>query len=253
MSVLELPKHLSASSISTYQQCPLRFRFSRIDKIPEPPTQPQVLGTFVHEILEKLYELPAEERTIPNARSIAATAWADTYATKADGVGVFGDKINDFRWRAWWCVENLFDMEDPTTLNLRGVETKFSDKINGVPLLGYIDRWSEEDAGITVTDYKTGKVTKPQYDADKVFQLVLYALMLESSEDVSVHSSEILYVRFKERVRYEPTPKRRSTVLSIVESTWEGVQTGCESGVFAPTVNNLCNWCAYKSICPAWS
>ena len=62
MSVLELPHHLSASSITTYEQCPLRFRFSRIDRIPEPTTEAMILGTFVHEILEELYRIRPSAR-----------------------------------------------------------------------------------------------------------------------------------------------------------------------------------------------
>ena len=67
MSVLELPKHLSASSITTYEQCPLRFRFSRIDRIPEPTTEAMILGTFVHEILEIMYsQIPNERYPTPD-------------------------------------------------------------------------------------------------------------------------------------------------------------------------------------------
>ena len=252
MSVLELPTHLSASSITTYEQCPLRFRFSRIDRIPEPTTEAMILGTFVHEILEKLYELDPEYRTIPEARRIARELWENKFVEETSTVRI--KDINDFRWRAWWCVENVFDMEHPPDVKIRGIEDQFSASINDVPLLGFIDRWTEEEDGsLTVTDYKSGKVSKPQYEGDKVFQIVLYAEMLERLNDVQVDNAEIMYVKFKERKRYDPTPQRRKTVLKLIDQTWEGVQTGCDTGVFPTKTGPLCNWCAYKSICPAWS
>jgi len=252
MSVLEPPKHLSASSITTYEQCPLRFRFSRIDRIPEPTTEAMILGTFVHEILEKLYELDSEDRTIPEARRIARELWENKFVEETSTVRI--KDINDFRWRAWWCVENVFDMEHPPDVKIRGIEDKFSASINDVPLLGFIDRWTEEaDGSLTVTDYKSGKVSKPQYEGDKVFQIVLYAEMLERLNDVQVDNAEIMYVKFKERKRYDPTPQRRKTVLKLIDQTWEGVQTGCNTGVFPTKTGPLCNWCAYKPICPAWS
>ena len=88
MTSLELPTHLSASSISTYEQCPLRYRFSRLDKIPEPTTQPMIMGSFVHEILEEFYALPPEERIIAEARTIARNLWE----TKFKEEGIIGGR-----------------------------------------------------------------------------------------------------------------------------------------------------------------
>ena len=252
MSALEAPTHLSASSISTYEQCPLRFRFSRIDRIPEPTTEAMILGTFVHEILEILYSHIPSERTLPNARSIARELWTNKFEEETFTVKI--KDINDFRWRAWWCVENVFQMEDPPEVKIRGVEDKFSASIDDVPLLGFIDRWTEEaDGSITVTDYKSGKVSKPEYEGDKIFQIVLYAEMLERLHDIEVSNAEIMYVKFKEVKRYDPTPERRKTVLKIIDQTWTGVQAGCETGIFPTKTGPLCGWCAYKPICPAWA
>ena len=197
MSVLELPKHLSASSITTYEQCPLRYRFSRIDRIPEPTTEAMILGTFVHEILEELYRLESEQRTVAEARRIARELWENKFVEETSTVRI--KNMNDFRWRAWWCIENVFEMEDPPDVKIRGIEDKFSASINDVPLLGFIDRWTEEEDGsLTVTDYKSGKVSKPQYEDDKIFQIVLYVEMLERLNDLEVSNAEIMYVKFKE-------------------------------------------------------
>lgn len=252
MTQLPLPTHLSASSISTYEQCPLRFRFSRIDKIQEPTTEAMILGSFVHEILEEFYKLDPEDRTVPEARRIARELWETKFVEETRPVRI--KSVNDFRWQAWWCIENVFGMENPTEVKIRGIEDQFSASINDVPLLGYIDRWTEEEDGsITVTDYKSGKVSKPQYEGDKVFQIILYAEMLERLNNIKVDNAEIMYVKFKERKRYEPTSERRKTVLKIIDQTWDGVNKGCETGIFNTKTSALCNWCAYKNICPAWS
>ena len=255
MTSLQLPTHLSASSISTYEQCPLRFRFSRIDKIPEPTTQPMIMGSFVHEILEEFYQLPPEDRTLAEARTLARNLWETKFKHEVGSAGIHSEeKINDFRWSSWWCVENVFAMEDPTKVKIRGVEDQFSAEIDGVPLLGFIDRWiEEEDGSLTVADYKTGKVSKPQYEGDKVFQIILYVEMLERLNDIQVDNAEIMYVKFKERKRYAPTQERRKTVLKLINQTWDGVNKGCETGIFPTKTGPLCNWCAYKKICPAWS
>lgn len=252
MTALPLPTHLSASSITTYEQCPLRYRFSRIDRIPEPTSEAMILGTFVHEILEVLYSQIPSERTLLNARSIARELWTNKFEEETSTVRI--KNINDFRWQAWWCVENVFGMEDPPDVKIRGIEDKFSASINDVPLLGFIDRWTEEaDGSLTVTDYKSGKVSKPKYEGDKIFQIVLYVEMLERLNDLEVSNAEIMYVKFKEFKRYDPTPQRRKTVLKLIDQTWDGVQAGCDTGIFPTKTGPLCNWCAYKPICPAWA
>jgi putative RecB family exonuclease len=69
--------YLSPSSIGTYRSCPQKFKLSRIDRIPEPPTWATHLGTFVHEVLEHLYQQPSESRTVEGLRTLAGSLWTD--------------------------------------------------------------------------------------------------------------------------------------------------------------------------------
>ena len=61
---LSLPYSLSPSKVSSFTDCALAFRFSAIDRLPEPPSVPATRGTLVHRALERLYALPAAERTL---------------------------------------------------------------------------------------------------------------------------------------------------------------------------------------------
>src|SRR5688572_19846862 len=54
---------LSPSRAADFKTCPLLFRFRTIDRLPERPTADQVRGTLVHAVLERLFDLPAAERT----------------------------------------------------------------------------------------------------------------------------------------------------------------------------------------------
>ena len=42
------PTGLSPSSFSAFKDCPLAFRFSYLDKLPQPPSAPASKGTLVH-------------------------------------------------------------------------------------------------------------------------------------------------------------------------------------------------------------
>src|SRR5262245_9453914 len=58
-----VPASLSPSRVESFLSCPLAFRFTSIQKLPDPPTQATTKGSLVHRALELLFLLPAPERT----------------------------------------------------------------------------------------------------------------------------------------------------------------------------------------------
>jgi putative RecB family exonuclease len=67
---------LSPSRAADFKTCPLLFRFRTIDRLPEKPSPDQVRGTLVHAVLERLFDLPAQERTPDAAAALVAPEWA---------------------------------------------------------------------------------------------------------------------------------------------------------------------------------
>src|SRR3954468_13739629 len=67
---------LSPSRAADFKTCPLLFRFRTIDRLPEQPSADQVRGTLVHAVLERLFDLPAAERTPDAAAALVAPSWA---------------------------------------------------------------------------------------------------------------------------------------------------------------------------------
>src|SRR6056297_2596099 len=63
-----VPMSLSPSRVSSFTSCPMQFRFSSIEKLPEPPGAATTKGTIVHRALELLFVRPAPRRT-PDALS----------------------------------------------------------------------------------------------------------------------------------------------------------------------------------------
>jgi putative RecB family exonuclease len=119
------PPYLSASSISTWKQCPLRYKLSRIDKIPEGTSEALLMGSFVHEVLEHLYKQPAAERTLLNAKQISSYIWAtNNWQQQVEQIVHTEQGIRQLRWNSWWCIENLWIIEDPMHVEPSGVETR---------------------------------------------------------------------------------------------------------------------------------
>src|SRR5215218_720711 len=68
---------LSPSRAADFKTCPLLYRFRTIDRLPERRSLAAVRGTLVHAVLERLYDLPARQRTVEAARDLVAPAWAE--------------------------------------------------------------------------------------------------------------------------------------------------------------------------------
>lgn len=248
------PEYLSPSSLSTFKQCPLRFKYTKIDGLREPDTEATVLGSFVHEILEFLFALPAEERTLNAARAIANSAWNER-GWRDRVIGVIGADeaiLRKFRWNAWWCVENYFGMESPAEIEPVGLEYEVTGEIEGVRIRGFVDRWSEGPNGIIVSDYKTGKTPAPRYRDDKFTQLFIYALMINHKLSRVPASVELLYLKDGTRLTSEVTESTLKSTTEMLITTNNEIMQRCESGEFEYKTSKLCNWCTFKSVCPAW-
>lgn len=246
----EVPAYFSPSSLSTFIQCPQRFKFEKIDKIRSADTEATVRGSFVHEILEELLKLDPEHRTIEVAKSLARELWKQRWAEKAEPVAN-GD-MTRFMWVAWWCIDTYFKMEDPKTIEPMGLEVEVQGLIEGVPLYGIVDRWIMEDGKIIVQDYKSGKVPKPQYSRDKKLQIMIYADLLEKQTGLEAGRMDLLYVKEGEVVSYYPTPELRESVANDVANAWDEMVTSCETEQFETRTGPLCGWCDHKPYCPAF-
>src|SRR5436305_3982294 len=81
---------LSPSRAADFKTCPLLFRFRSIDRLPEQPSPDQARGTLVHAVLERLFDLPAGERTPERAAALVAPQWARLVEESPELAGLFG-------------------------------------------------------------------------------------------------------------------------------------------------------------------
>src|SRR5215210_2917686 len=66
---------LSPSRASDFLTCPLLYRFRVVDRLPEAPSPLATRGTVVHSVLERLFDLPAAERTPQRAGELVRPEW----------------------------------------------------------------------------------------------------------------------------------------------------------------------------------
>jgi putative RecB family exonuclease len=80
---------LSPSRAADFKTCPLLYRFRSIDRLPERPTPDQLRGTLVHAVLERLFDLPAEQRTPQRAVELVEPQWRRMVEEQAELLEVF--------------------------------------------------------------------------------------------------------------------------------------------------------------------
>src|SRR5215470_10358676 len=82
---------LSPSRAADFKTCPLLYRFRSIDRLPERPTPDQLRGTLVHAVLERLFDLPAEQRTQHHAAELVEPQWQRMVEEHAELLDIFAD------------------------------------------------------------------------------------------------------------------------------------------------------------------
>jgi len=143
-------------------QCPLLYRFRVIDKLPSAPSAAAARGTLVHSVLERLFDLPADSRTIEAAAALVGPQWQSLL----DGEPELADLVDgsDAAALASWfsdavgLIEKWFTLEDPTRLEPAERELYVEVDVDGLTLRGYVDRLDLTPTGeMRVVDYKTGR------------------------------------------------------------------------------------------------
>ena len=242
--------HLSPSGSALFEECPRRWKFRYIDKLPEPSSPEAVVGTFAHRVLEQLMALPAEDRSVDEARRIAGECWpefrdGDEYQT----LGLDEAETRAFMWQAWQAVEGLWEVEDPAGIEVLACESALEADLGGVPFKGTADRIERNTDGETVvTDYKSGKAPPPGYGGRHMHQVLLYAAALEQ-QGQPVDRVAVVYLG-ERRVSVRATPQLVARAVDRLADTWESIQQTCGSGEFAPKTGPLCSWCPHTGICP---
>ena len=248
---LELPASLSPSKVVSFRDCALAFKFSAIDRLPEPPSPPAAKGTLVHRALELLYGREPLDRTIENALIDLDRAWDDVLGSEEYA----GMEIpDDFRSSAATLVHRYFELEDPTKIRPIGLELFLSTPLNErVNLRGIIDRLELDDDGeLVVTDYKTGKVPGERQEQGRLTGVHFYSYLCEKLFGRRPARIQLLYLG--EPVAIIATPSEQSTrgLERKVGAIWTAIERACERDDFRPRPSALCSWCSFKEHCPAF-
>ena len=244
------PRRLSPSGAGTFEQCPRRWRLRYVERLPDPPGEAALAGSFAHRVLELLMQRDPHERTVEIAKAIARAEWLGVEADpdfRALGFDETGSK--HFRWKAWQAIEGLWALEDPKAVDVRATEHDVEADLGGVPFRGIVDRLDEEGDGLVVTDYKSGKAPSARFRRGRLDQVLLYAAAVEQATgEMPVHA-RLLYLG-QRPVGIKVTREEIDSVVDKLAGTWAAINTACDTDEFEPRTGPLCGWCPYVDRCP---
>lgn len=249
-----LPGSLSPSSFSAFKDCPLAFKLSYIDRLPEPPSAAASKGTLVHRALELLMCRPPAERSLDAALADLEQARAELAEhPEFAGLGLDPDELDRFHADAARLVGRYFELEDPTGVRPIGLELKLTARVGKVTLRGIIDRLEIADDGEwVITDYKTGSVPSEQREQARLAGVHIYALLCEQMLGRRPARVQLLYLSKPEAIIARPSEQSVAGIARRTDALWSAIERACAVDDFRPRPGRLCDYCAFRPYCPAY-
>lgn len=258
---------LSYSSYRTYFECPLRWKFLYVDRLPEAPRGYFSFGRTVHSVLEDLLR----PLVVPTARLTPA---GDAQRTLDDFGGRFSARGRLMSreellaaYAAHWVSDGYVSAEEESRYRLLGetlltaylddvarapptpvaLEEHLEAKWEGMAVHGYIDRIDRApDGGLEILDYKTSRALSDE-DVRTSDQLTLYQVLVEKNYAEPVRSLTLYHLR---SLRPLTAPRRAEEAVDGLRERFGRASDGIRADSFEPTPGRACSRCEFKSHCP---
>lgn len=247
----------SHSRLSTFEQCPLKFKYQYIDRIArEEDSIEAFMGSRFHDVMEKVYaERAFWHSTADDLENLFNELWEKkfnehVFITRNDRTA------DDYRHVGLKAVADYHRRYAPfQDGRVLGIEKRVSAEFeeSGHSVFGFIDRLMEIDDGCyEIHDYKTSASLPDQSKLDEDRQLALYEIAVRRMWPHDVQKVDLVwhYVVFDKELRSRRTPEQLERLKSDTVTLIDTIERTTE---FAPCESNLCRWCSYANICPLFA
>ncbi|MDD5721712.1 MAG: PD-(D/E)XK nuclease family protein [Candidatus Pacebacteria bacterium] len=248
---------VSYSSLENFKLCPLKYKYSQIDKLKEPKSKEAVFGIYIHKVLKWFYQKDPHFPTLDALLDYYKESWPK----KSEGFEWQDpEEENSYFKEGIRILEEYYKTNIPHQTSILDLETRFEVTIDEDPdkpnkkhiLTGIIDRIDKlPDGRMEIIDYKTGKRIASQRETDSSAQLSLYAIGVKNRwprTDLKNLSLSLYFLKFNEKIQSQRTEE------DLEKSKEEVIKTihKIEKSSFEPRPSPLCGWCGYRNICPIW-
>jgi len=249
----------SHSRLSSFENCPLRYRYRYVDRIRTAFESIEAFtGKRVHEVLQQLYgDLDAARPAgLPVLLAAYERLWDRNYS---QDVRVVRPDLDPEYYRRLGarCVGSYWERHYPFRIDpdqIIGLELKVEltlDPAGKFRLMGYVDRAQHAGPGIVeIHDYKTTATLPKEGSLRFDRQLPLYEIGLRQRFP---ETKEVRLIWHFLAHATEAIETRTSQDLDRVKRSTIGlIQQVERAREYPPRKGPLCAWCDYQDICPEW-
>lgn len=242
------------SRLTTWLDCPRRYRLTYLDR-PAPPKGPpwahNTVGAAVHLALARWWSLPLSRRSPPGARTLLDRGWKDDGFAGAEQSRLWRDRAADH-------VERYAATLDPYDEPV-GVERTVAMRTAGLAVSGRVDRIDARDGELVIVDYKTGRHVPDTADARGSLALALYAAAAARTLRRPCSRIELHHLPTGRVAAHEHTAgslarqvqRAEDLGAEIVGATDAAAAGGDPVALFPARTGPACGWCDHMRSCPA--
>ncbi len=238
---------LSFTRIDTLRNCALRFRYQYVDRLPQRPAPALSFGSSIHAVLEwvhdrKVPDVPPLDEMLDRLREVwDSSGYAEVekavqvreYERARDVLAAYHARVSREGMRTPVGTEAWFDLP-------------FDDDVTVVGSIDRVD--AAPDGTLHIVDYKTNKQAKSRKWVASSLQLGIYALATEHLYGAVPRTVALDFVVPGVVVRVDRDELDLAAVPRLVAEAAAAVRAGAAD----PNPTKLCDWCDFRSICPAW-
>ncbi|MFC1849069.1 RecQ family ATP-dependent DNA helicase [candidate division CSSED10-310 bacterium] len=233
----------SYSKISVYLECPKRYHYQYIEKIPTAPKPYFSFGTSLHNTLHE-FHLADYCRSFEEVQELYRQQWIKDigYTSPREEQEYFELGLQ--------ILQDYLQIQKKKYDRPLYLEQRFKLEFENFSLTGAIDRIDQRDNDvIEIIDYKTSKRMSTRDYIKKDLQLAIYGLAADTIIGKYPDILSFYFLRFNKKSSLQTdAPFYERTRQRLVE-TIDKILQAHELSSFPARPNNLCPYCDYYSQC----
>jgi len=240
------PLMLSYGQVNDYLECPAKYRYGHVVRIPTPVSHAMVYGRALHAAAQ------AYHRRQLAGRPMSVTELHDALDASWESVGFLTREHEEARRAAAHDAITLFwenQKRDPA--RPIAVEQDFTVSFGPDRLRGRYDRVDRDEAGrVIITDYKSSDVrdlATANRRARESLQLSIYALAHEAQHGALPDELALHFLESGIVGRTGAGEKRLEKAQEKLAQAAEGIRAGRFEATPSPM---RCGYCPFREICP---
>jgi DNA helicase-2/ATP-dependent DNA helicase PcrA len=245
-SLGDRPLTLSYGQVNDYLECPAKYRFGHLIRIPTPVSHQLVYGRALHAAVQAFHRRQMADRpmSLSELHAELDAAW--------ESAGFLTRQHEEARKAAARdALERFWTSQQADPASPIAVELEFAVPFGRDRVRGRYDRVDTDAAGrVTIIDYKSSDVRDPataSRRARESLQLAIYGLAWEAQQG---HPPDDLVLYFLEsgiEGHSAPSAKRLARASEQVATAADGIRASRFEANPSPT---RCGYCPFREICP---